>query len=1258
MSRLIARRGRVNGPACIGAVFLSVKAVVAAPSGWARLRPVSVASVGAWGGQKLGASGMSMRRKRCSLLAAFIGTALAIAVPWKANAVCMVTPTGTVNCNADTTTTDTTNTDGGTVASSNRQQVFNNGAAINATVQSGVTVSGFGLQLTEGSAAAQSITMQNRGLVTTGNAVNALQLDGNGGLITYSGDGSVTNTNASGGALSVDNVSGNVSITTGAGAIRGATGINASTTGAGALTISTGSGLVSGMSGTAGQSIVASTVNGALSVTIGSGGVTSVGNNPAVDLTTTNGNISVTANGNVSANGGSASIDSKRSEISHGILAVSNGLGNIVVDGSGTVFGAAGRGIYALESTTGLGGILVTGTGDTISGTTTSGCCSAIRAEIANPANSSNIIVNRSGNLTSFTTPSLPATSGIHAITVGAGNIIVASGVGSTITSPDQFGINAQARGQASSGSINVSTGTFGTINAGGTGIFAVNSAFAIPASADSTIAVTNNGTINSGPIPNQAVIGVSELGVAPTANPAGILAGYTGCSGCTVLTPNPNVNGTVSVVNNAAINAAGDGIFAFNFGNGNVSVISSAPITVTGATSQNGIEALSGNGTVTVTISNNIAAAQGNGIQTSSAGGATTIDVNAGTTQGTTSGITAASTGGPIQINNAATIQNMSGLAGDLAVATSGTGSATLTNNAGAVVNGSVSMAGTGTNTFTNAGIWNTLGTSTFAGYSSINNSGTINVLGPTTFSGLTILTNGGILSLTAGGGAINTLTITGNLAFQSGAMYLIQVTASSASSTNITGTATLDGIVQAAFAPGSYVARQYTILHSAGLGGTSFAALSTSNLPANFSANLNYTATDVLLNLVADLGGGLDGLSQNQINVANAINNFFNTGAALPSNFGALFGLTGGNLANALMLLSGEVATGEQQGAFKLMDQFLALMFDPFLDGRAGVGGIDSAVMGFAADREPLPDDLALAYAKVLRSPVYKAPTFEQRWSVWGAGYGGYSKTGGDPVVVGSHELSARAAGFAAGMDYRVAPGAVLGFALAGGGTGWSLAQGLGSGKSDAFQAGAYGVLWGGPAYVAASLAYTNHWMSTDRYAAFGDHLAADFSARSFGGRVESGYRLPSLVGAFTPYAAVQAQSFHTPSYNETDITGGGFGLSYNGRSAGDTRSELGARYDKQMLINYGAVLAWRGRLAWAHDWISDPSLTPAFQALPGAGFIVNGATPAKNSVLASAGAELRLIKGVSLLGKFDGEFASRSQTYAGTGMVRYTW
>jgi hypothetical protein len=50
--------------------------------------------------------------------------------------------------------------------------------------------------------------------------------------------------------------------------------------------------------------------------------------------------------------------------------------------------------------------------------------------------------------------------------------------------------------------------------------------------------------------------------------------------------------------------------------------------------------------------------------------------------------------------------------------------------------------------------------------------------------------------------------------------------------------------------------------------------------------------------------------------------------------------------------------------------------------------------------------------------------------------------------------------------------------------------------------------------------------------------------------------------------------------------------------------------------------------------------------FQTSPGASFIVNGATAAKNSALAS-GTELRLPNGVTLLAKFDGEFTSHSSS-----------
>ena len=178
----------------------------------------------------------------------------------------------------------------------------------------------------------------------------------------------------------------------------------------------------------------------------------------------------------------------------------------------------------------------------------------------------------------------------------------------------------------------------------------------------------------------------------------------------------------------------------------------------------------------------------------------------------------------------------------------------------------------------------------------------------------------------------------------------------------------------------------------------------------------------------------------------------------------------------------------------------------------------------------------------------------------------------------------------------------------------------------------------------------------MSTDRFAV-SDHLTANFNAQSYGGRLESGYRFGTPYGGITPYAAIQAQSFHTPGYIETDAIANGFGLAFASRNATDTRSELGARFDRVLAVYSNAVLALRGRVAWAHDRVSDPTLLPAFQALPGASFIIDGATP-KNSALTSAGAELRLANGVTLLAKFDGEFAAHSSTYAGSGTLRYRW
>jgi autotransporter-associated beta strand protein/YVTN family beta-propeller protein len=655
------------------------------------------------------------------------------------------------------------------------------------------------------------------------------------------------------------------------------------------------------------------------------------------------------------------------------------------------------------------------------------------------------------------------------------------------------------------------------------------------------------------------------------------------------------------------------------------------------GTTIQAGTLALSGLGT--------LGAASG---AVTVAGGA--LDLG-GTTQTQNGGVTLAS--GKIQNGTLSSTGSFGLQAGTISAALVGAGSLTKTTPGTVIL--------TGTNTYTGT---TTINAGTLEVDGAITNSSVVTVNAGGTLTGAGLVDPPNVVTIASGatfapgnGTPGSSMTIAGNLAFQSGAVYLVQVNPATASFANVTGAASLAGAVQAVFASGSYATRQYDILHSAGLTG-SFGSVATTNLPG-FQASLSYTATDVLLTITAALVG-TGGFATNQQNVATSLNNFFNNGGTLPPNFVSIFGLTGSNLANALTQLSGEVAASAEVGAFKLTNQFLGLMLDPFVDGRSGTGwpgGGGSSAMGFAPEREATsPPDIALAYAKVVKA-LPRAVVFDRRWSAWGSGFGGSNFTRGD-LVVGSHDVTASDFGFAGGLDYHVSPDAVAGFALAGGGTNWGLAQGLGAGRSDAFQAGVYGSTRLGPAYIAAALAFADHWMSTDRFAPFGDHLTANFQGQSYAGRLEGGYRfavLPTI--GITPYAALQAQSFHTPRYSESDVTVGSFGLAFASRNATDTRSELGARFDDVTVIN-GMPLWLRGKLAWAHDWVSNPSLAAVFQALPGAAFVVSGATPAKDSALASAGAELHVTPNWSLAAKFDGEFAARSQTYAGTGTVRYTW
>ena len=93
----------------------------------------------------------------------------------------------------------------------------------------------------------------------------------------------------------------------------------------------------------------------------------------------------------------------------------------------------------------------------------------------------------------------------------------------------------------------------------------------------------------------------------------------------------------------------------------------------------------------------------------------------------------------------------------------------------------------------------------------------------------------------------------------------------------------------MNASFAPGTYVAKQYTILtrrqHQRHL-----RLGHNTNLPANFTSTLSYDANNAYLNLALAFMTSAGGLNGNQHNVANALINFFNTTGGIPMVFGTL--------------------------------------------------------------------------------------------------------------------------------------------------------------------------------------------------------------------------------------------------------------------------------------------------------------------------------------------------------------------------------
>ncbi|WP_456766427.1 VCBS domain-containing protein [Bradyrhizobium sp. USDA 3650] len=308
----------------------------------------------------------------------------------------------------------------------------------------------------------------------------------------------------------------------------------------------------------------------------------------AADITTSSGDaLDFTASGGTSAAPANIVLTptGALTGAANGVAVTQNGTGDISFTATGDIKGLAGHGIWLRDSATGAGDITVNNLTGKATGTGANSV--GVLVENLNSASAGGISITQLGG-------AVGGAYGIDATTQGDGDIAIDAG--GTITGSSVYGIRARSYG---SGSETVTTEAGSVVTSGSSAIIAVNRADSIDASDGSTITVTTYGTINSGSSLNQS-----------GNTPAGIQAGYTGAT--TGSTANTNVNGTVTISNHANINAAaGYGIDAYNYGNGDVRVTSFAGTTISVSGTQSvGINASAlsgGTGDVTVTLGANV---------------------------------------------------------------------------------------------------------------------------------------------------------------------------------------------------------------------------------------------------------------------------------------------------------------------------------------------------------------------------------------------------------------------------------------------------------------------------------------------------------------------------------------------------------------------------------------------------------------------------------------------------------------------------
>src|SRR5262245_33958839 len=166
------------------------------------------------------------------------------------------------------------------------------------------------------------------------------------------------------------------------------------------------------------------------------------------------------------------------------------------------------------------------------------------------------------------------------------------------------------------------------------------------------------------------------------------------------------------------------------------------------------------------------------------------------------------------------------------------------------------------------------------------------------------------------------------------------------------------------------------------------------------------------------------------------------------------------------------------------------------------------------------------------------------QPRWRAWLTGFDGAFKLAGE-AGIGSADLSHNTGGLAGGLDYQFAPDVLLGFAIGGSRSNFSVRDRITRGHLEGAHFGGYGVKTWGSIYAAGTLSFSTFRNSETRsIVGIGptETATGSFGSNLLSGRVEVGAKQVFGRFAVTPFAAVQFAELWQNAFTETNPVSAG--------------------------------------------------------------------------------------------------------------------